>query len=335
MQVGTKVFIKSLKKTGVIVECESFPHGRVPIDWPLVRIDDGGFEYRTSEFFDPDDLEILPEVIEQVTEVRMYLEGDCSRMVCIKLRDTNNMLWAITNDDGRSDFCLNRDLEWEPLTFDRADEWHERCRFSLNEAKRLATKYLSDVILTKKCTKCNEIKDLCNFIIREGLKQGGKHDGRRNQCLSCLQELRKKRYEDRYKDDEVYKAKRKERLREYYAKNFEDLNRKSREYYAKNTEKGKLARKSYYNSHKKEFAAKEAKRKAAKLKATPPWLTKEHFEEIKKIYKSCPKGHHVDHIEPLQGKDVCGLHVPWNLQVILAADNLMKSNKRQIDTIAD
>jgi hypothetical protein len=72
-------------------------------------------------------------------------------------------------------------------------------------------------------------------------------------------------------------------------------------------------------------------RRALKLKACPPWVSS---ESISKIYLECRAKtaetgipHHVDHIIPLKSRHVCGLHVPWNLQVITAEENLRKNNK--------
>jgi 5-methylcytosine-specific restriction endonuclease McrA len=68
--------------------------------------------------------------------------------------------------------------------------------------------------------------------------------------------------------------------------------------------------------------------------ATPNWLTATQRMEIRLKYRlaielSRATGirHAVDHIIPLQGEEVCGLHVPWNLQVIPQTENLKKSNK--------
>ena len=67
-----------------------------------------------------------------------------------------------------------------------------------------------------------------------------------------------------------------------------------------------------------------AQRRAAKLKATPKWA---NLEAIRAIYAKCPKGYHVDHVIPLKGINVCGLHIAENLQILPASDNLRKSNK--------
>jgi hypothetical protein len=84
----------------------------------------------------------------------------------------------------------------------------------------------------------------------------------------------------------------------------------------------RIAQRTYYNSNPKYFTAKNAKYRAAKLKRTVVWGQ----EGIEAFYARCPPGYHVDHIVPIQGKNVSGLHVLNNLQYLIAVDNLRKSN---------
>jgi transcriptional regulator with XRE-family HTH domain len=75
-------------------------------------------------------------------------------------------------------------------------------------------------------------------------------------------------------------------------------------------------------------AATRAKYNAAKLQRTPQWLTDIDIIEIKEYYRAASLiGAHVDHIVPLQGKNISGLHVPWNLQLLHPRLNIRKSNK--------
>jgi len=95
-----------------------------------------------------------------------------------------------------------------------------------------------------------------------------------------------------------------------------------------NKEHYKAAKHQHYLSNKSLYIAKDAKRRAVKMSAVACWA---NMEEINLIYKYCPVGYHVDHIVPLQGVLVCGLHCEHNLQYLPATDNLSKGNKFNID----
>jgi len=75
----------------------------------------------------------------------------------------------------------------------------------------------------------------------------------------------------------------------------------------------------------------DALRRARQLQATPKWADP---TAIRVIYETCPPDYHVDHIIPLQGKNVCGLHVENNLQHLPALDNLKKSNKVDVNLVS-
>ena len=86
----------------------------------------------------------------------------------------------------------------------------------------------------------------------------------------------------------------------------------------------------------KVIAATTARKKHVKIR-TPKWLTAVDFERIQNEYKLAAlltkvtgTPWEVDHIYPLLGKTVSGLHVPSNLRAIQKTDNLAKSNKFEV-----
>lgn len=81
--------------------------------------------------------------------------------------------------------------------------------------------------------------------------------------------------------------------------------------------------KAHYTANKHDYIIRSSNRKELLLKATAKWA---NLTKIKEIYSKCPDGYHVDHILPLQGKLICGLHVENNLQYLIAKDNLSKGN---------
>lgn len=80
-------------------------------------------------------------------------------------------------------------------------------------------------------------------------------------------------------------------------------------------------RREYYRAVDR---AKHSRRRAAQLLRSPVWAD---VKAIREFYRCCPAGYVVDHVVPLQGKGVCGLHVLENLQYLPAAENIRKGNK--------
>ena len=145
-------------------------------------------------------------------------------------------------------------------------------------------------------------------------------------CLECCKKIQHQNLQRRLiANPDWYKDK--------YAGNPEKYKQKAAQYRADNPEK---FRQSCLNSNQKrkpKKAAAEMARQAAKLNATPSWLTKDDWGKIEAVYIAARQTSllagfncHVDHIVPLRGKDVCGLHVPWNLRVVSQSYNSKKQN---------
>ena len=215
----------------------------------------------------------------------------------------------------------------------------------------------------KKCNKCSEIKDLSCFNKKTSSRDGLAGQCRaccrkyytenRQKILKKCQEnyilkrelLIQKSRDFRKNNKEIVKKTNKqyydnnkssivESTRAYFKENREKMLDKMKKYHIKNIESIKNRKKEYRKNNQPIINAANNKRRCQKINATPKWLTKEDFKKIKNIYiqaKELEKldgiKRHVDHIVPLQGEDVCGLHVPWNLQILTALENIKKGNR--------
>lgn len=169
--------------------------------------------------------------------------------------------------------------------------------------------------IVKRCYKCSESKPLEDFHSNKS-----NSDGKTSACKLCNNENAKN-----------WRRKNPNKESERYAKNLE----KRLAYYEANKETMQANAKRWRRKNAATSRAHTAAYRASKLQATPKWLTKEHKKEIEEIYKLAKElswlsegGLHIDHIFPLRGKNSCGLHVPWNLQIIPRTDNLRKSNRQ-------
>ena len=168
----------------------------------------------------------------------------------------------------------------------------------------------------KTCTRCQTVKSY-NLFYKQSVNS---KDGYQAHCKVC-DNARKKQWI--LKNPELSVAHRKTA----------DINR-----YTNHKIKVQQKNKNWKLKNPNKVAAMDAKRRAAIILRTPIWFTNddqwivEEAYELAKLRTQIFKfPWHVDHIIPLQGKLVSGLHLPHNLRVIPASDNLRKSNQFMVN----
>ena len=96
-----------------------------------------------------------------------------------------------------------------------------------------------------------------------------------------------------------------------------------KEYKIRNPEKVRLAKNLYrINNPDSRKGESQLRDRLIKLQQIKLFFSK----ELKQIYKNCPEELQVDHIVPIIHPNICGLHVPWNMQYLTPFDNNSKNN---------
>lgn len=190
----------------------------------------------------------------------------------------------------------------------------------------------------KICSKCIEPRKLTDFH-----KDKGKKDGLRVWCKVCCKKYAEVNKEYHTEATKEWRLNNKERNKETdrirYNKNKDKPNLRRKAYmenyriaYKKNNaEKIKTGKKAWAAANRGLVNAYYAQRRARKKQATPAWADKwkiqQYYLLAVKLTKLYGESFVVDHIVPLCGKNVSGLHVETNLQILTAKENLIKSNK--------
>ena len=167
----------------------------------------------------------------------------------------------------------------------------------------------------KTCTQCGELKPLDAYHKASSCK-----DGRRAYCKICYADRKRKHYE-------AHKAEALARMKKYEAANKEKVLAIKRKYNAKMVALGLSAARVRATKAKRpdHYRADVSVRRKKLRQATPPWADK---AALRSVYKEALRlGLTVDHIVPVRGKNVSGLHVPWNLQLLTLSENSRKRNK--------
>lgn len=142
------------------------------------------------------------------------------------------------------------------------------------------------------------------------------------------------------KQSEAHVAKRVESLQSHYALRRTGESQEARERRYALTKAWKLANAEKVRQQKRDYQEKNRAhrsfyqncRRASQFKATPAWADMDAINgmyELCGVFRSIGMNLHVDHVFPLRGKHVSGLHVAENLQLLYATDNLRKKNRMQ------
>lgn len=101
-----------------------------------------------------------------------------------------------------------------------------------------------------------------------------------------------------------------------------------------NPESHRVSQTKYAAAHKAKYAALCRKRQADQLQRTPVWAD---LKKIEKVYEESrmmtlmmDEPWHVDHVIPLRGRRVSGLHVHTNLQLLPGVENVRKNNRYEL-----
>jgi hypothetical protein len=186
-------------------------------------------------------------------------------------------------------------------------------------------------MLKKICTKCKTGKPVAEFYTNKRMK-----DGLNTFCIPChkADNLARKR---RNRSDPQFKAAENATKREYRSRTTEHRRLYMQVWRTTNAMGCRQYGREYRQKNKAFCLALWHRRQKELLQRTPPWLTAEDAWIIQEIYllaevrtKATGAPWHVDHIIPLRGRTVSGLHVPANLQVIPWYENLRKSNHYEV-----
>lgn len=201
----------------------------------------------------------------------------------------------------------------------------------------------------KTCTKCNIEKPFELFSIARGKYI--------TQCKDCVNErsaqwyaqnkerhlANSKAWFDANKDrkqatikawSKANKEKRSQEAAKRYEENKDAILASNRQKYHANLENERARSSAYAKAHREEHNARVRKYRESRIERTPAWTNESdklrmqcYYQVAKMRTRETGEIWSVDHIVPLQGENVSGLHVSWNLQVITKRENIAKGNK--------